>query len=189
MGTVIYGLLLVICLAGVYYFFLRVHFLSVKPFKLQANVYQGKLKRGLWSGPTLIIPCHPKQGKLRYVIGAAFFPSKTCFDCGLPTKSSVQLTIVKKTRFASLNKKNNVATFVEEFDQNFIVKGNDEHIIRNWLSIEVQERLLAIKDLNPRVVLDDLDFHIEVQDIIQDEKRLGDFIQTSIVLVKRCFKY
>ena len=72
-----------------------------------------------------------------------------------------------------------------EFDDQFMIKGNDEVFAVNLLTYRVQDKLLALRKLTPTVSLEENQLMVTVPSVLKKEEELDLLIETAFTIMER----
>ena len=72
-----------------------------------------------------------------------------------------------------------------DFDDRFMIKGNDEYFVVQLLTYNVQDKLLALRKNRPVVSLEHNQFMINVPKVLKAEEEYNLLIDTALLLIDR----
>jgi hypothetical protein len=72
-----------------------------------------------------------------------------------------------------------------EFDDRFMIKGNNEVFAINLLTYRVQDKLLALRKFTPTVALEGDQLMITVPEVFKKEEELDLLIETAFTIIER----
>jgi len=72
-----------------------------------------------------------------------------------------------------------------EFDEKFMVKGNDEFFVRNFLTSNVQDKLLTLRSHKPVITLDDNGLMVNVPRVLKTEEAYDRLIDSALMIIDR----
>jgi hypothetical protein len=104
------------------------------------------------------------------VPGSKYRQAKTTVNCTVRKPVASDLTIVKESLGTRLGKavgSTDVELGSDEFDQEFVIKTLDETFARNVLTYMVQQKLLEMKQVKPRVILQETQLTVQVPRVVK----------------------
>lgn len=113
-------------------------------------------------------------------------PAQTSIVADLSGNTYSPLRIGPEDVFAQMGKKiglKDVSIKNEDFDRQFILKGDDEVMIREFLNPTVREILMRRREQGVTFQLSQEECRFTVNELIDDEARIEDFIQDACHMV------
>jgi len=159
-----------------------------KKLEQQAAKRGGRVKKGgLFSYPRLILSIGGADVEIYSTPGGKNTPPHTHVQYSLPNAVNYKLALRREIRLFGVGmvfgqdiKINN-----PEFDNAYIIRGDDEGIVRSFLSSEIQTALLALKSKYPSLDINGSKFQFTISGIPSDEQGFDQLIDTGFHLIKK----
>ncbi|MBN1859877.1 MAG: hypothetical protein JW840_00290 [Candidatus Thermoplasmatota archaeon] len=122
------------------------------------------------------------------VPGSRYRQAKTVVNCTLRNPAAANLTIVKeslRTRLGKAVGATDVQLGSDEFDQEFVVKTLNESFARNVVTYMVQQKLLEMKQVKPRVDLQGTQLSVQVPRVVKTPEEYDRLFELSFAFVDR----
>lgn len=154
----------------------------------QALKRNGTVKKGgFFSYPRLNIPQEMNEVSVYSVPGGKNRPPYTYVTCDLNSTRNYKIKICRECRIFGIGtvfgqdvKINNPA-----FDEAFVMQGSDEMIVQEFLTPEIQEKLLQMKEYNSTLTIKKSKFRFYIPQIPKDEQQYDQLIDIGLALIKR----
>jgi hypothetical protein len=114
--------------------------------------------------------------------------AKTEVSMTLLKPASANLTIVKESAATRLGKAlgaSDVQLNSDEFDQEFLIKTQDELFARNVLNATLQQKLLDMKQEKPRIILEGTRLAVQVPRVVKTEEGYDHLFDLAFTVVDR----
>ncbi len=138
--------------------------------------------------PSLIIPC----GDLKLIVstfpGGKNAPPSTSVSCKFSLNQDYHLNIYPEVLLAKLGKTlgmKDLQSGNPEFDEAFIIQGGDETMVRNFLNVGIQYKLLLLKGSNPKVTILKNSFELSISEFCPSEPTLDNLIETAGLFINQ----
>jgi hypothetical protein len=125
---------------------------------------------------------------LRFSPGGKNAPPNTCVECRLNSNKDIHMHVYRENFFTKFGKKlglKDIQTYNPEFDEAFVISGNDESLLPSVLDHEVQYALLQLKDKNPQVYVSNDQFKLIVVGVPKEEHEYDLIIDSGLTILKR----
>ena len=125
---------------------------------------------------------------IRFEPGSRHSPPKTILQAFHNISLNHKVIIYRETilsRIAKTFGMKDIQMGSEEFDNKFIVKGDDEYFTYNLLDYEIQEKLIGIWHLAPHIYLSQNLVDITVLGLLEKEEDYGMMIDLAIALLNK----
>ena len=122
------------------------------------------------------------------VPGSKYRQAKTTVNCTIRKPVAADLTIIKESLGTRLGKAvgaTDVELGSDEFDKEFVVKTLDESFARNILNYMVQQKLLEIKQVKPRVILQGTQLTVQVPCVVKTTEEYDRLFDLTFAFIDR----
>lgn len=146
-------------------------------------------KGGLFSSyPRLSLIHEGLEVVVRSVAGGRNRPPYTYIECKFDSPKTFSMSISGKLSLAGLAKVfggQDIIVNNPAFDDAFVVRGSDEMIVRNFLSPDVQEKFLNLKESKSCFSIKKNKFELHVPMLFKSEQQYDDFIEMGLALLSQ----
>jgi len=184
----------VLCLLAI---IIVIYFGIKRDSRLKKNLEQQALKRNgvvkkgkFFTYSRLIFSQNGNEITVYSIPGGKNSPPHTYITCDLSSLRDYKIKICREYRIFGIGtvfgqdiKLNN-----PNFDENYVIQGSDEMIVRQFLTQDIQENILKFKENKPILEIKKNKFKFYVPYIPKDEQQYDQLIDTGLILIKRARK-
>lgn len=188
-GFFFYGLVAI-------FFIIALLFKKKRSEKLKKILKQQALQRnghvtggGMFAVLQLFFPHEDLEIEILLLPGGRNTPPYTYVKCGLPLMREFRILISRE--YSGISKIGRIFGMQDfqinnpDFDKSFVIQASDEMIVRNLLTPEIQDRLLQIKDKNPRLEIKQNRFKFSIARIPRESHEYNPLIDTALLVISR----
>jgi len=120
--------------------------------------------------------------------GSRYSSPYTRVDVDVDNRGNKNLTIYDESWSSSIGKlfgMRDIQLGVDSFDNKFVIKGNDIYFINSLLTLQIQDKLLAIHPIHPMLTLHHNKLRLNVPTVLSDEASIDVLIDTTLLIVDR----
>lgn len=155
--------------------------------KQQAQKRNGSIKSNMLFS-RLVFPHQDLEVALWFTTGGKNSPPYTHVNCKLPLIREYKLDLFRQTAFSNIGKKfgmQDIQINNPDFDDSFIIQGSDEMAVRNILSQDIQQKLLAYKDYNPAININRRQFSVRIPQLLINNEQYDEFIDIALTVIDK----
>ncbi|MBU0469017.1 MAG: DUF3137 domain-containing protein [Candidatus Omnitrophica bacterium] len=160
-----------------------------KNFQRQAEKRGGYVEEKFYHfSPRLVIPYIDQKIIVYSTPGSRNSPPYTHLKYKFSSSRNINLTVYKEGLFSKLGKTLGMQDLIVDdpvFDETFIIKGKDEILVRQLLSLNVKEKLLTLVSLNVRLRINGGSVYLSVPSKLTIDTDLGLFIEAGLAVVQK----
>jgi hypothetical protein len=135
--------------------------------------------------PVLKFPYRGLPVVVTSVPGTKYRPAKTEVNITLKKIAAADLKIMTESLGTRLGKAfgaSDVLLNSDEFDREFVIKTKDEAFVRTILTLTLQEKLLGMRQLKPRISLEGTWLAVSVPRVIRTEERYDQLFELAFYI-------
>ena len=154
----------------------------------QARKRNGEVIPGFLSYPKLIFDYYSHKVKIYVIPGGKYSPPTTHFEVKLSFSINHKIRVYKEGFGSKIGKTlgaQDIQVGYPDFDNEFMVKSEDEYFISSLLSSGIQERLLSIKKYSPSLLIYGNLAVIHIPNLYLDEYFFDEVINTVLKIVDK----
>jgi hypothetical protein len=157
-------------------------------YRQQAAKRNGKVKRHLLFFPKLILFDQGREILIYQDPGSQNSPPTTHMKCTLDSMKEYKISIVPENALIKIGKSlgmKDIQIGNSEFDETFLVRGNDEMAVRTLLLPEIQESIIELEERYPTINIANKDFEFNISGWLKKEKQFDPFIEAGLKIIKK----
>lgn len=158
-------------------------------FNRQALKYNGIVEGGGFLG-TPHLKIRYKHAKTELFIDARRKQNFTVFSAIFYVSVPYKVRIYREYRFLGIGTVfgQDVKIHNPEFDEAFVIQGTDETIVRHFLTMDIQSKLLLMKDDNPVVEIQDGILEICIPRILEEDRTYESLLEVGLAMVEKAWE-
>jgi len=143
---------------------------------------------GYFFHPVLVFPYHDLSVRVSSRQGSKNSPPETRVHTTLNNNLPSKVVIYKESIVSGLGKlvgMQDIQIGSDEFDKEFIIRGDDEQFVINLINYGIQNKLLGIKKEKPHVSIVGNSLDVYVQIFLKNEESYDQLIDIALAFVDR----
>jgi hypothetical protein len=120
--------------------------------------------------------------------GSRYQPPETKVSVMLHTLVPSKVTIYHESLASRIGKalgSQDIQTGSDEFNREYMLKGDDELFVQNLVTLTIQEKLLDIKPLRPYILLSGTTLDVLVHKVLNTDEQYDHLIDLTTALIER----
>ncbi|MDP2652500.1 MAG: hypothetical protein Q8Q08_00540 [Candidatus Omnitrophota bacterium] len=154
----------------------------------QAAKRGGRVKPAtLFSYPEILIPDQGGEIRIHLTAGSRYSPPRTHAFFRFPIPKGYKIHVYRESVLHKAVKVlglQDIQLGHPAFDQEFIIQGSDPHMVRNFLTSEIQHTLLLAKDFYPSLEIKN-EMKLSVPRHFKEEQEYDSFIDSAMAVLRR----
>jgi len=168
-------------------------FISFRHFSKLKYIFEGQAtKRNgqfQWNfrNPVLTIPYKDKNITVSAYPGSKYQPAYTCALATVNNPNNHRIRIYGESWASEIGKKlgmQDIQIGSNEFDDKYMIKGDDEHFATRLLTWAIQDKLLALRKHRPTVTLESTQFKINVPKVLRNDEDYDILIDIALAFLE-----
>lgn len=185
---------LVVFLSGIILIFPLIIIVSILQHRTikQLMEQQALKRRGTVEGSFLVPVLKLSYRSLPVMVislpGSRSSQAKTEVGITLQKQARADVTIVKEsitTRLGTALGATDIELGSDEFDKEFVIKTQDEVLVRSLLNFTLQQKLLEMKQDKPKIILEGTRLSVQVPRVVKTEEKYDHLFDLAFALVDR----
>src|SRR4030043_1293473 len=190
----IYALLAIIFTIYLLYIIVTGHFESKRKITPIRNFYRQQAARRKWDYhqglhlPYLTLMDEGKKIKIYEEEDSRYTYRNTNMSRKLEFADKVSISIAPKDSFSLLDRPfgtRDILVGNPEFDDFFMVLGSDEFMVLTFLSPDIQEHILRLKDKEPNVNISQNGIRITIYSHLRSDRSFDEFVETGLAIISK----
>ena len=184
-----FGVYIVLAFIAVAYFILAYKKkVLMTLYRKQATKRNGRVKSLLFLFPKLILFNNSGEISIIHNPGGKNSPPITYMKCTLNSRKNYKFSISPENALVKFGKSfglKDIQIGNSEFDESFLIRSNDDLIVRSFLAPEIQESILEIEEHFPRINFENQSFNFSISGWIDEENKLDQFIEAGLKMIEK----